>query len=249
MKIKEAIDIFYRLYGENNGTTDIAGLEDFEISRHINTAMMLEFTGQTYNPHEKRHDNDTPRRSFEQSSFDLERWKELVVPITLQTDTDGNILYSAIDAFMPTETIRMWDSDIASPDEIEVETRTVPFYHIANMARLHDDKEVPCRFVRHNDIYTHENNHYKMAKDTRPFYTMYDFFLEVRPKATATIKMSIIRQPRHIWYSVANPNTNIDPELSDSVMYDILLRAVQLASVPTDRQFGSQAARAERIEQ
>lgn len=243
MTIKEAVDIFYRLYGEHTGSTDAVGLDDFEISRFINTAQYLELSGQVYNPHAKRGVGGEPLFAYEDTTHSSERWHVLVHRVLVSSDAQGKVFYSALQALMPTETIRMFDQDLAVPSVVTVETRNIPVYKICNVARLGR----MCRFVRTNDWWAQKRNIYTVDSADYPWETRYNDHILVQPAGVVSITLDVMRYPRHVWYDRASPTNNIDPELPDMTMHDVLLRAVQLASAAVGRQLYG-IVQSERIE-
>lgn len=226
MKIREALDIFDQIWDKY---TD-EGLDTMEKVRHLNTAQVLVLTDSFYNQNEKRDNKNEPRYGFENTQYESEDFRPLLVKIPgdfelLQTDSTGKIQISTIEAFFPDDVVY---------DELGlIEERKCPIFHINYVKRWSTSKNafVETKWVRHNEVARVEHNPHKKPTDLFPTITYYNDYVLIRPKAVRDIEMSVTRMPKHMRYVAGNAKASVDPELPYQVMLKVILRATQLAGV------------------
>lgn len=120
------------------------------------------------------------------------------------------------------------ESDIVSKMIAEGAEPTASLFRIANIAITADGKNYPATYTRLNDWYTHLRNFFKKGKPHRPIYTLRHSGIVFDPILSGDVFLTVIKEPRRLSLS-----PEVNPELSDSVMYNVIMIALKLAGVST----------------
>lgn len=216
MKILEAKDIWDQVVDKYADD----GFEDFEFSRHLNTAMALVCSDRSYNRLLKSAGPaGEPVYAFEQSDLS----DEVLAPLIERTAVATSSLLitrTQIRATFPDDTIRTGAAGAI------VETRKPEIYKLMSVQTAAGD---PVYWTRHNDEATLRRNALTRPRATHPHMTIYDDGYRFSHDGTYTFVVR--RMPLHCWLSDDTPAQNIDPELPDELMYWALLRAMQLGGI------------------
>lgn len=244
MKIREALDIFDLIWEKY---TD-EGITDQEKCRHINTAQKMVMLRNLYSRYVKRSEYQEPPFGFENTQYDSERMKPFIVhmpddgdPI-LQTDGDGVLTYDQIRSYFP--------QNLIYNEGGLVESRQCEIYHIGNLA-VYDatrDKYQPAKWVRHNEIERVHHDPFREPTERWPVFVNQDTFIQIWPQSNKDVRLTAIREPKHVWWEDGDETLQIDPEWPDSGMYDVLFEACKLAGLNIkDYQFYQAVGREENM--
>jgi hypothetical protein len=209
MTIEEVYDIFTAFADDIRDPAILDGM----FARHINTAQMA-----VLKSHFKPEANQSPQGYANTQYYD-EDFKELIYPISLNSDVDGKITYADIEA--------TWDGEIVQGEDGVYEARQPPFFHLASALR----GGVVSKWDRHNDYGVTIANPYKVPTVLFPKHRYFKDYLQFYPDGITKINMVVVRQPLHVWFDQETPINNIDPELSDSLMFDVIFRALTYAGI------------------
>lgn len=216
MKILEAKDIWDQVVDKYADS----GFEDFEFARHLNTAMALVARGNSYNHLIKAGGPaGEPVFAFEQADLDDELLAPLVERTTVSS-ASNLITRTQIRAAFPDDTIRTGAlgtvTETKKPDILKV------------MA-VENSAGNGVTYVRWNDWARLAKNRHTKPSATQPHLGIFDEGYRVNPDGDYTF--TVLRMPLHCWLSDDTPAQNIDPELPDSLMYDVIFKALALGGV------------------
>jgi len=194
-------------------------LTDTERSSLYNMAQLSVLDDYVYNRKNKLKKNKDaePPYGYENTNLNVEAVSVLIVELSgvLTSDANGKIQKADIDTQI----------NVASG-------KNTGLYHVANMARQSTDTNYyVSRFVRLNDLYPHLANSFKAPTESNPSYTEYDSYYVSYPLAAVSVNTTVLRYPEEILVDDTTPANNVDPEFSDKVTNEIILRALQLAGV------------------
>lgn len=145
--------------------------------------------------------------SMEATSIELEKVAPLISEITIPTDTQGVIQYSAINTAV-----------------------SGTYWRIFNIFR---SKDLPtcinpssyryAQFVRHNDFPAWQDNENKVATDDYPLYRLFNY-VKLDPEGIRNVRMTVMKYPR-----LVNIGSNISSDMPDFTHNDIMKIAIGYA--------------------
>lgn len=229
MTARETYDIFISLIDDYEDES----VTFAEFSRHINTAMVSVMKDHFYNPNDrsKRNEYHEPRKGFENTQYDIESWRNLVMQIpsesneVLQTDNRGRLAHSNILGYFPEDVIRDEAGLITDP----MERNKPEIFHFNSISRWDGSKYCSVKWKRHNEIEAIEKNPHQRPTDRFPVCVYFKNYIQFYPIGSRAIRLSVTRMPLHFWYDEEDFTATQDPELTDFLMYDVIYRAVTLA--------------------
>ena len=218
MTAKQVNEVFRTIYDRYES---MEGITDYEMSVYLNTAQLLVLKDFTHNHRKKRLPAQEPPYVFESTSFDAEDWQPLVMtPFEGKTNTDGRLPIADIIAGFPVDKIYNEVGDVIREERLGV-------FHMLNGERWSGSQYCELVFRRHNEL---KKNAFLMASDDHPTVSYEADHLVIRPGGKRTVKIRPMRYPKSMWY-LGNLGIEVDPELPDSVMLDVIQRALKLAGI------------------
>lgn len=204
-------------------------------SRLINTAQIAVVKDHIYNSADptKKNEYQEPRRGYEQTFFDAIELSNITVEypndvISAPTiNAAGRFLYSALQLAFPVDVIRDEGGIIVQTFPTPIHIPDLRVWDVAAM------KFQTAKWIRNND-FIHINDPLYGASREHPKYRIRNGFFQVYPVSVyggQSVEISVIRTPIHMWYDPVNQADQIDPELPDTLMYDVLIRAAAYGGI------------------
>lgn len=213
-------DQLYDRYGSNEGVTS------FEKSTAINTAQVLVMKN-FFHPQKDRAKNSIhkdPLMAFEETNYTSEDFQNIIYSdLTATSSVTGIVSKASLSGTFPLTTTYAEDGSI-------IEQKTTEIFHILDVARYSGGDFQSTRFVRHHHLRQMMNNGFTTPDELNPVYLNDKDGYRLVPTGSRNVKVSLVRFPILSWW-MPEVGISVDPELSDSIMYDIILRAVKIASV------------------
>ena len=146
--------------------------------------------------------------NFEFDSNTLQNLKPLVWTLSVSTNGSGSVTTAALDTAVQT----------ASSDA------TAEVFRIMSIG--YDDK--PVRFLKQNDAWSFTKNFFKAPSTSNPRYTVEGSGYQLWPKTSfADVEFAVIKTPKKL----ALTPSPVNPELSDYVLTNILMIALQFGGI------------------
>jgi len=227
MKITEAKNIFDNILSEFEGS----GSTNEEFCEYFNTATILRMQ-------DDFDDNMQGRRGYENDMFSAENWRHLVVNFRsdqepfLETDAKGRLSVFNIQQHFPDQVSRSADGldSVTKPDIWRV-IFFKRYNPITGQFRRVD-------WLRHNENPIAQDNPFRQATDRYPTYTIQSDHYQLLPEDSRLLEASIVHAPIRVYIDDKDVTKNIDPVVGDSIVLDIVFRALCLTGLSLrDAQF------------
>lgn len=220
MTIVEARERFNRLIDEvrqDEGT-------DYEFSSLMNFAAGLvvqELLFPDKNPELRR------IYSFDSNSHSAAELQHLVTHFShshepyLFTDDYGRVHFSDIQSHFEDDVVYNESGNL-------VERRKPDVMHISALGIYHDGTVRPVKWASHNEYQSMINDPFWKPTLKYPLRIDYQDVFKILPDGKFMLDCMVVRRPKMMWLL---DGVSIDPDLSDSVMEKVLLKAVQLKGI------------------
>jgi hypothetical protein len=177
---------------------------DLEFSTHFNNSSYLVFL-ESFNSQRQRQQLGTLQYAFEMSETDADKWRTLVKPLTLNTNAQGIIQVSAIEAAFPGRQL----------------------FHLSC-------KQVNgryARYVRQNDYGRMVQNQFVEPSEDFPIVRQFGDYFKFEPVGVKPVEMVCVLYPNEVLLDNDNPANNINADLTWSAVMDVLLKMGQIAGI------------------
>lgn len=178
-------------------------VEDFEFTNLFNTAQVLVLKDQTYHQR-KGVAGISQTYGWEMSQQMNERW----YPLIMVEETD------------------MQEGVINFSDIIE-DGRSL--YHVDSV--LIGEDEISAKWTRHNNRGRLFINDFTRPTSQTPRYFGFKDKIQVHPKSNEKAVVTYMHLPKNIVLDFDDEENNIDPELTDIVVFDVIFRTLQLQGI------------------
>ena len=191
------------VYNRYNTIIDRAGdpsMEDWEFTEQYNISALSVFKDCFGNNHMRNQDGDL-QYAWEMSDTDTVKWQPLIIEKEIVCDGTGKLNTTTIETAINGK-----------------------IYHIRFDRKNTDGDYRYCRFVRHNDRGIQAQNVFKKPSEKYPIWSGYDAYYLLEPKATRTIRTTVIKYPSELVLDLANTANDKPTDLTDSAIDEVLWR-------------------------
>lgn len=140
----------------------------------------------------------------------------IISDINLTADANGDVLFSDIETGINAET--------SSNEKL---------MYILAVYEDQDGEDIYIRFVRHNDLYKHNQNEFKKPTVTEKVYRVSKGKITIYPKGTHSVYLNVLKSPVDMVYVAVSDPGNVSCELPYFTHNEVLAIALEISGIAT----------------